>query len=119
MQYLHTRRHHFLHELPPTQSEIHEHQQLDGSKEYPLPVPWLNSKEHQLEFFAIPAEFSLNRASSFQSGRVYGMDVTSGAAVAALLFDFDSDKPDSRQRGQSNNSEVTPLRILDLCCAPG
>ena len=102
------------------QTEIHEHQQRDGSKEYPLPVPWINSKEHQLEFFAIPAEFSLNRASSFQSGRVYGMDVTSGAAVAALLFDlFDSARPDSRKDEQSNNSEVTPLRILDLCCAPG
>ena len=102
------------------QSEIqrlHQH-----TKEYPLPVTWLNSKEYQLEFFAIPGEFCLNRSTSFQSGRIYGMDVTSGAAVAALMFDFYDvvdptapDKPNEKRKCVSGE----PLRVLDLCCAPG
>lgn len=101
----------------------------DNKEDYPLPVPWLNSKEHQLEFFAIPGEFNLYRSTSFQSGRVYGMDVTSGAAVAALLFDmFDLDnkkKPIDEESNKTNmqpeesKSKSTGLRVLDLCCAPG
>jgi hypothetical protein len=74
-----------------------------------------------LEFFAIPGDFSLNKASSFQLGRVYGMDVTSGAAVAALLFDvFDQDQDGYRGRNDDQTKpKDEPLRVLDLCCAPG
>ena len=72
-----------------------------------------------MEFFAIPGEFCLNKASSFQSGRVYGMDVTSGAAVAALLLDvFDRVDSSGLNRHESRD-EKEPLRVLDLCCAPG
>lgn len=112
-----------------SQSEIIQSQTATNNKEYPLPVPWLNNTEHQLEFFAIPGEFSLNKSQSFQNGRVYGMDVTSGAAVAALLFDdlFDSDKKvassatnqETQQKMQQQNNLESPLRVLDLCCAPG
>jgi len=99
-------------------------QRSENVNEYPLPVPWLNSKEHQLEFFAIPGEFCLNLSPSFQSGRVYGMDVTSGAAVAALLFDlFDSGRSsaasDKRGGEVQPHDDGAPLRVLDLCCAPG
>ena len=75
-----------------------------------------------MEFFAIPGEFCLNRSASFQSGRIYGMDVTSGAAVAALLFDI-YDVVDSAAPGDKNEKKTLvtgePLRVLDLCCAPG
>lgn len=84
----------------------------DGQSEYPLPVPWLR------EFFAIPEEFGLSRSTSFQSGRVYGMDVTSGAAVAALLFnsyDVCKEGGSTKEVGKS----LSTLRVLDLCCAPG
>jgi 16S rRNA C967 or C1407 C5-methylase (RsmB/RsmF family) len=93
-------------------------------KQQPLPVSWFNSKQLQLEFFAIPGEFCLNRSTSFQSGRVYGLDVTSGAAVAALLFDiFDRDvqnvmRHEQQQRVVGRVGDA-PLRVLDLCCAPG
>ncbi len=50
------------------------------------------------------------------------MDVTSGAAVAALMFDFYDvvdpaapDKPNEKRKCVSGE----PLRVLDLCCAPG
>ena len=82
-------------------------------------MPWLLSQPHGLEFFAIPGDFSLNKAFSFQSGRVYGMDVTSGAAVASLLFDI-YDRPDgSGKRCDKTDTTKAPLRVLDLCCAPG
>jgi len=78
-----------------------------------------------LEFFAIPGEFCLHRSDSFQSGRVYGMDVTSGAAVAALLldlYDLDGGKPiiaSTEKKQNGKDSDASPLRVLDLCCAPG
>lgn len=91
-------------------------------KQQPQPVSWFNSKQLQLEFFAIPGEFCLNRSTSFQSGRVYGLDVTSGAAVAALLFDiFDRDVQNEMRQQQQKQRFVdgAPIRVLDLCCAPG
>ena len=100
------------------QSEIIHQLQLEvnNNKECPLPIPWLNSKQHGIEFFAIPSAFNLNRSQSFQSGRVYGMDVTSGAAVGALLLDLydDVDRTDI-----ASTKDDIPLRVLDLCCAPG
>lgn len=54
------------------------------------------------------------------------MDVTSGAAVAALLFDlFDSEKTEISPETSNENEKTqhcgscAPMRILDLCCAPG
>ena len=87
-----------------------------------LPVPWLSSSRNGLEFFAIPEVFGLNRSESFQSGRVFGMDVTSGAAVAALMFDlFDRDKEDADGKGCESltGRPAKKLRVLDMCCAPG
>ena len=106
------------------QSEITSSHHHTNGRKYPLSVPWINSLEHQLEFFAIPGDFRLNRTTSFQSGRVYGMDVTSGAAVAALLFDlFDSEKtetsPETSNEKTLHCGSCAPMRILDLCCAPG
>lgn len=47
------------------------------------------------------------------------MDVTSGAVVAALLFDlYDVDKSIASDEKKLKDPE-TPMRILDLCCAPG
>lgn len=49
------------------------------------------------------------------------MDVTSGAAVAALLFDlYDEKRRDTKEENimQICKNEK-PLRVLDLCCAPG
>lgn len=66
-----------------------------------MPIPWL---DECFGFYAIPGKFSLAQSYVFRSGRVYGMDVSSGAAVAALL---------SNQRGIRN------VRVLDLCCSPG
>ena len=101
------------------QSEISSAQLHSNGSKYPLPVPWLNSSEDHLEFLAIPGDFRLNQSTSFQSGRVYGMDVTSGAAVAALMLDlFDSEKHAMLSEGNAKEKSA-PLRILDLCCAPG
>ena len=98
----------------------------DTEQEYPLPIPWLNSKQHEVEFFAIPYDFSLNKSLSFKSGRVYGMDVTSGAAVAALLFDvydLDGKKNITSDDDIAADGDIqvkgSSLRVLDLCCAPG
>ena len=52
-------------------------------------------------FYAVPGDFSVAQSKVFRSGRIYGMDVSSGAAVAALLSDHAPD-----------------LRVLDLCCSP-
>ena len=84
-------------------------------------VPWLNEN---LEFYSIPGGFALSRSRAFQSGRVYGMDVSSGAAVAALLStDYDDDKDDDENDQLDDTRAKQPisgaLRVLDLCCAPG
>ena len=98
------------------------------------PIPWL-SRENKLDFYAIPEDFNLSRSRSFIEGRVYGMDVSSGAAVAALLLDeFDVVDNDAGQEVKvqvpANNdtclntindgvSVSGSIRVLDLCCAPG
>ena len=46
------------------------------------------------------------------------MDVSSGAAVAALLGDDDDVVKDLGSRDRDRDRDV-PFRILDLCCAPG
>jgi hypothetical protein len=48
------------------------------------------------------------------------MDVTSGAAVAALLLDiFDQNSDGSAEKPDQTVGQNESLRILDLCCAPG
>lgn len=49
-----------------------------------MSIPWLHES---LGFYAVPGDFRLAQSPSFRSGRIYGMDVSSGAAVAALLSD--------------------------------
>ena len=53
---------------------------------FPAAVPWLRPAR-EMAFYALPSSFALSRSGCFRSGRVYGMDVSSGAAVAALLYD--------------------------------
>lgn len=79
----------------------------------PIPVPWLDDK---LGFYALPGDFKLSRSQCYQEGRIYGMDVSSGAAVAALL----SNQYDKDNSTTSSTSNAPPInRVLDLCCAPG
>lgn len=59
-----------------------------------MPVPWLP------EFYALPGHAKIRYAPSFAAHAVYGIDASSGAAVAAL---------DPRP-GDA---------VIDLCCAPG
>lgn len=48
------------------------------------------------------------------------MDVTSGAAVAALLLDiYDQNTDGSDEKPDQSRSQKESLRVLDLCCAPG
>mmetsp|Transcript_17410 Transcript_17410/g.26016 ORF Transcript_17410/g.26016 Transcript_17410/m.26016 type:complete len:498 (+) Transcript_17410:2-1495(+) len=91
-----------------------------------IEVPWLSK---DLGFYAIPESFALSRSETFHSGRIYGMCVSSGAAVAALLleeydvnksrgeeFSGEEEKDDSSRTCINGEYE---LRVLDLCCAPG
>lgn len=83
-----------------------------GSGHFPITkVTWLPSI---LGFYAIPESFSLSQSLAFRTGRIYGMDVSSGAAVATLLF-----VEDERGFVTKKYSDASELRILDLCCAPG
>jgi 16S rRNA C967 or C1407 C5-methylase (RsmB/RsmF family) len=64
----------------------------------------------------VDGEFKLAQSECFRAGRLYGMDVTSGAAVAALLtekYDVESAKSESME------SSSADFRVLDLCCCPG
>jgi 16S rRNA C967 or C1407 C5-methylase (RsmB/RsmF family) len=73
------------------------------------PIPWLHDR---FGFYAIPSSIKLRQSECFRSGRVYGMDVSSGVAIAVLLttlYDKEQRKSDCQP----------PLRVLDLCCAPG
>ena len=72
---------------------------MDGQA-YPLKVSWLPDEE----FYALPADFPLVQSKCYHDGRVYGQDVSSGAAVATM-----------RQLCEGRQN----LRVLDLCCAPG
>ena len=93
-----------------------------------IEVPWLSK---DLGFYAIPESFALSRSETFHSGRIYGMDVSSGAAVAALLLE-EHDVNRSSLRGEEFSGEEErdssartcingeyEMRVLDLCCAPG
>ncbi|KAI9091239.1 S-adenosyl-L-methionine-dependent methyltransferase [Phlyctochytrium arcticum] len=58
------------------------------------PVPWLP------DFYALPPETQLASLSTYKTGKIYGMCVSSGLAVHALDVQMDDN-------------------VLDLCCAPG
>lgn len=75
----------------------------------PMSIPWLHDK---FGFYAIPGSIKLQQSESFRSGRVYGMDVSSGAAVAVLLSSLYDKEPQFEER-------PAPRRVLDICCAPG
>jgi 16S rRNA C967 or C1407 C5-methylase (RsmB/RsmF family) len=77
----------------------------------PMKVPWL---DQQWAFYCLPGDFPIAKSSCFRSGRVYGMDVSSGAAVAALLSNIYDMKSSPKDSNSTEN-----LRILDLCCCPG
>jgi hypothetical protein len=85
----------------------------------PIPVPWLDS---MWAFYALPVDYSLASSPCFRSGRIYGMDVSSGAGVAALLTSFhDKESPSDRSVDDTCEETIPPdhARILDLCCCPG
>ncbi|KAK8969760.1 hypothetical protein KSP40_PGU014255 [Platanthera guangdongensis] len=57
-------------------------------------VDWLPN------FFSIPSHIQIASTNAYRSGKIYGMDAASGAAVMALDVTFGD-------------------HVLDLCCAPG
>lgn len=69
-----------------------------------VPVPWLDER---FGFYSIPGNFSIAQSQVFRSGRIYGMDVSSGAAVSALVSSLEE------------QTKATHTRVLDLCCSPG
>ena len=97
-----------------------------------MQIPWISKK---LQFYAIPNTFSLVSSTTFQSGRIYGMDISSGAAVAALLLDEhdrqdvplnnsnhvgnNQNEKDKNEKNNQNGNDKSSFRVLDLCCAPG
>eukprot|EP01089_Gocevia_fonbrunei_P014194 TRINITY_DN3830_c0_g1_i1.p1 TRINITY_DN3830_c0_g1~~TRINITY_DN3830_c0_g1_i1.p1 ORF type:complete len:246 (+),score=39.84 TRINITY_DN3830_c0_g1_i1:78-815(+) len=58
------------------------------------PVPWLQG------FYRIPHSIKIANTQAYQEGKIYGIDASSGAAVAVL-----APKPGDH--------------VLDICCAPG
>jgi 16S rRNA C967 or C1407 C5-methylase (RsmB/RsmF family) len=79
-------------------------------------VPWLDSTSFG-SFYALPGDFRIAQSKTYQAGRIYGQDISSGAAVAALLTMEDPSSLAPHQTTHQNKN--TCLRILDLCCAPG
>jgi 16S rRNA C967 or C1407 C5-methylase (RsmB/RsmF family) len=91
-----------------------------------LPVSWL---PEQLGFYMLPGNFRLVQSECYREGRIYGMDVSSGAAVGALLTDRYDKKSNLSDTTRGDGARDTdgmltpttrePFRVLDLCCAPG
>jgi 16S rRNA C967 or C1407 C5-methylase (RsmB/RsmF family) len=88
-------------------------------------VPWLETK---WAFYALPANFPLSTSPCFRSGKIYGMDVSSGAGVAVLLTDYYDNANEKVQSAIKEETDASvgdnldatgELRILDLCCSPG
>lgn len=86
-------------------------EELQGKTE-PIQVSWLDKV---WGFYALPPDFSLATSKCFKSGRIYGMDVSSGAAAAALL----SEMYDQKKRDLKSLDTKDDVRVLDLCCCPG
>lgn len=68
--------------------------------EFKCPVKLVQWLPAAMAFYELPGDVNVNTTNAFISGRVYGMDSSSGAAVAAL----------DPHPGEN---------VLDLCCAPG
>ena len=72
-----------------------------------------------LNFFATESFVPVSKLSTFRDGRIYGQDVSSGFAVAALMSDY-FDDPKHQNQNKTRDSKGSPAeRVLDLCCAPG
>ena len=83
----------------------------------PTKIPWLSDK---LSFYAIPRSYKLAKSKLFQEGKIYGMDCSSGAAVAALLLDeHDHVGTIEKNKAPVGDKMQTSFCVLDLCCAPG
>eukprot|EP00980_Cylindrotheca_fusiformis_P007538 scaffold1561_cov129-Cylindrotheca_fusiformis.AAC.30 len=80
-----------------------------------LPVAWIGSK---WGFHALPASFALATSKCFKTGRIYGMDVSSGAGPAVLLSTI-HDKVESVHDEPIGDNSSDEIRVLDLCCCPG
>lgn len=110
-------------------SKAHLSSLLPGPAPTPKTIPWLLSTtgtgggaNKKMSFFSIPEQFSLQKSECYQKGRIYGMDISSGAAVAALLLDDYNkcEEKDSLSSQLSKKSEQKEeISVLDLCCAPG
>ena len=88
----------------------------NNDKVEPIPVPWLDDA---WGFYAIPQNFALSTSKSFQLGRVYGMDVSSGAAIAVLLSKLYDKNTGNNKVTYVVDSSSNGIRALDLCCCPG
>lgn len=83
----------------------------DKQNDFPVQVSWMNP---EFSFYALPGDFQLAQSNCFQEARVYGQDVSSGAAVAALLSNYHD-----REKGMTTPGVEKIERVLDMCCAPG
>ena len=95
--------------------------ELSEDSPYPKKVSWLSSSFGA--FYAMPGDFRLAQSPAYQQGRIYGQDVSSGVAVALLMKEEDEEESDNRTSDINSLEHPAlpkkPLRILDLCCAPG
>ncbi|KAL7556938.1 hypothetical protein ACA910_005290 [Epithemia clementina (nom. ined.)] len=91
--------------------------ELPAGSEYPKLVSWMDSASAapttaSWEFYSLPATFKVAQSRAYKAGRIYGQDVSSGAAVAVLMEPPTTSEPNT-------DSSKTSEQILDLCCAPG
>lgn len=103
----------------------------NNNNDYPKLVNWLNSittcpLDISLEFYAVPGNFRMAQSTAYKTGRIYGQDVSSGAAVAVLMdpppsLDITTHSTErTKQEGDAAlKNDPALIRILDLCCAPG
>ena len=100
----------------PFSSQHHDLENKDNDSVYPRHVTWLPWQD----FYALPVSFPLISSKCYKDGRIYGQDVSSGAAVAALWQNSNDDDDNNNNNNNNDDNKQYPLRrILDLCCAPG
>jgi len=97
--------------------------ELPAESPYPKLVPWLDSESFG-KFYCVPGDFRIAQSKAYKQGRLYGQDISSGAAVHHLLKNLDSKTKTTKaspnkESTTSSKPDKEPLRILDLCCAPG
>ncbi|KAG7356008.1 tRNA/rRNA cytosine-C5-methylase [Nitzschia inconspicua] len=86
------------------------------TEQEPLAVPWLDSC---WTFYALPGSFSLASSTCYRSGRIYGMDISSGAGIAALLTNVYDQETTTTSTTTTSSDDKTEIRVLDLCTCPG